>query len=74
MACPSDTPKCLKANYTVPELWFVGMICINPEASCYNNNELPNPDYKCTAEHPICVKADGSKPTLNSLGDECIVG
>jgi len=72
LACPSDRPKCLKADYTEPKMWFAGMICINDKDPCYNSANLPGVlDYKCTSEEPICVKMDGSEPALHRAGDKC---
>jgi len=48
------------------------MVCINDEDHCYNSGNLPDVDYKCTAENPICVKADGSEPALQNPGDKCV--
>jgi len=57
-----------------PKVWFAGMNCINDEASCYNSANLPGVDYKCTATNLICIKTDGRKPLLHSLGDMCVNG
>jgi len=70
--CPDDAPKCLKADYTEPKVWFAGMFCVDGDAPCYNSATLPAKDYKCTTSEPICVYEDGTEPALNNPGDKCV--